>query len=83
MPLFTSMTSLPFLLLLLILLLLSLTLFLLSPPGKRMQRAYVRTDGGLRGSISVYDIVDEMIDVDIFNLADYLQVRQTEMSTTR
>ena len=41
-----------------------------------MQRAYVRTDGGLRGSISVYDLVDEMIDVDMFNLSDYLQVRE-------
>ena len=39
-----------------------------------MQRAYVRTDGGLRGSISVYDLIDEMIDVDVVNLADYIQV---------
>ena len=43
--------------------------------GKRVQRAYVRTDGGLRGSISVYDLIDEMIDVDVVNLADYIQVR--------
>ena len=43
--------------------------------GKRNQRAYVRTDSGLRGSISVYDLVDDQIDVDMFNLTDYLQVR--------
>ena len=41
-----------------------------------MQRAYVRTDGGMRGSIGVYDIVDEMVDVDVFNLSDYLQVQR-------
>ena len=50
-------------------------LLLLLCEGKRVQRAYVRTDSGLRGSISVYDLIDEMIDVDVVNLADYIQVR--------
>jgi hypothetical protein len=52
--------------------------FLLSQ-GKRVQRAYVRTDGGLRGSISVYDLIDEMIDVDVVNLADYIQVSTSSL----
>jgi hypothetical protein len=32
----------------------------------------------MRGSIGVYDLVDEMVDVDVFNLSDYLQVRHWE-----
>ena len=67
-------TSLRWLTLLILLIIWSFLLLLLRV-GKRVQRAYVRTDSGLRGSISVYDLIDEMIDVDVVNLADYIQVR--------
>eukprot|EP01034_Spumella_vulgaris_P023707 gene23707-29953_t len=40
---------------------------------KRRQRAVVKTDSGLRGFISLYDVSDDHIDVESANLADYVQ----------
>jgi translation initiation factor 2 alpha subunit (eIF-2alpha) len=34
----------------------------------------VRTDSGVKGSISVYDMVDERIDEDKINVTDFLQM---------
>lgn len=42
--------------------------------GRRFQTAFVRTDSGLKGSISGYEVLDERIDEERFNLQDHLQV---------
>jgi transcription elongation factor SPT6 len=39
---------------------------------KRRQRAVVKTDSGLRGFISLYDVSDEHIDVESANLSDFV-----------
>jgi transcription elongation factor SPT6 len=44
--------------------------------GKRKQFAYTRTDDGLKGSISIYDLVDDRIDDDKVNISDYLSLGQ-------
>lgn len=41
---------------------------------RRRQRANVRTDLGLRGSISVMDVSDNHIDPDSFNLSEVLHL---------
>ena len=40
----------------------------------RKQRAYVRTDSGLRGSISLYEIFDDRVNEETDNITDFLQV---------
>jgi transcription elongation factor SPT6 len=42
---------------------------------RRKQRAFVTTDNGLRGYINVYDVTDEKINPQQFDLERYLQVR--------
>ena len=42
--------------------------------GRRKQRAYVRTDSGLRGSISLFEIFDDKFNEDTENITDHLQV---------
>ena len=42
--------------------------------GRRKQRAFVRTDSGLRGSISLFEIFDDKVNEDTDNITDYLQV---------
>lgn len=51
--------------------------------GRRFQTAFVRTDNGLKGSISGYEVLDERIDEERFNLQDHLQVngRDSERQT--
>lgn len=41
--------------------------------GRRRQSALVKTDVGLRGSISAYEVIDDRMDEDTFNLSDYIQ----------
>ena len=39
-----------------------------------IQVAMVRTDVNIRGRISIYDVLDERVDEDRFNMSDYIQV---------
>lgn len=41
--------------------------------GRRRQSALVKTDLGLRGSISAYEVMDDRMDEDRFNMMDYIQ----------
>ena len=49
----------------------SLTILL---PYFYIQVAMVRTDVNIRGRISIYDVLDERVDEDRFNMSDYIQV---------
>lgn len=44
---------------------------------KRIQKAVVQTDRGLRGQISVYEMTDDNIDTERFNMKDSLHVGMT------
>jgi hypothetical protein len=41
----------------------------------RKPSALVKTDNGLRGMISMYEIIDERLVDDYLNIEDYMQVR--------
>lgn len=40
---------------------------------RRMQKALVRSDSGLKGFVTAYEILDERVDANSINLRDYLQ----------